>query len=75
MQNLSKVIENRLSGCLRTKQAKGGITKRQKEALGITDIFITLIAGMAFQCKHLPKTYQIVYFKYVLFTICQNKVN
>lgn len=57
------------------KGSEEGNAKRHKETLGVTEMFIIVIAVVVSQvCKYV-KTYQIMHLKCVQFTVCQLNLN
>ena len=46
-----------------------------RKLLGVMNMLITLIAMMVSQAYTFIKMYQIIYFKYVQFIVCQSYLN
>ena len=64
-----------ISGCSVWGEIQGGNTKEQEETFQDNCIFTLLILGTASQGYTNVKTYQVVHFKQVYFTVCQLYLN
>ena len=51
------------------------VQRGMRKLLGVMNMLITLIAMMVSQAYTFIKMYQIIYFKYVQFIVCQSYLN